>query len=358
MKTSFIIISITLLLAVSAVAFAETQAPYREALPPDLAAKYEHYVASYKARHIDRGGTVEAILDKETKTRVEKYYGHGDSQGWTGVTMAVFALQGDWDMVRVNLSYWPLCEIEPGSYKRYPDYDINEPYGQTSIDQYGEMIEGIAVVYLLGPEDLKQEMKRIIRNIIVYGNRHNWIFGPGPYANLEDIRFLFQLLADRMELDVNVYKDGENFDSLRSRFLDVIKMARLIHQAKRNYFTLNLHYERLLVAMLLKPDLKGLNRSINDWHKVVGNDDNTMFDWFHARATGADTSFVIDKLRAFPANLPNKWDANGYNDNNRWERSPEEIAKGPDGSTIEGSGMDFLALASFYSYFQLHDFGK
>ena len=338
-------------------AAARAEAPYREVLPPDVVEKYDRYLEQYKARHIDRGGTVEARLDEETKTKVVEYYGLGDSQGWTGVTMAAFALQGDWDLVRTNLTYWPLCEVEPGNYKRYPDMDITvEPYNQTSIDQYGEMIEGIAIVWLIGPDDLKQKVRQIIRNIIVYGNEHGWVFGQGPFTNLEDIRFLFQLFAEEMELDVSALKEGEDFDTLKNQFFGVMKSAPLIHQMSSNYFTLNLHYERLLVARLLRPGLEGLNQAVKDWYKVVRNDDNTMFDWFYARVAGKDTSFVIDRLRDFPPNLPNLWEPTGYHWGNRWERSPEHLSRKATGEPIEYNGMDFFALASFYSYYELNEF--
>lgn len=328
--------------------------PVQEVLPPELAAKYDHYIESYKARHIDRGGTVEAMLDKETKTRVVKYYGQGDSQGWTGLTMAAFAFQGDWDLVRVNLSYWPLLEIEPGKYKRFPEHPGNDP-DPTSIDQYGEMIMGIAAVWLLGPDDLKQEVKRITKNIIVYGNAHAWRMGEGPYVDCGDIRFLFQLFSMKMGVGIDTYLPGEDYNKARERFFTQFKKAMLVRGTPR-YFTLNLFFERMFVAKILEPDLPGLDAAIKAWHKVVAKDDDTMFDWFDARVAGKDVSFVIDKLKAFPPNLPNKWEANGYNLGYRWERGPEEKAAGPDGSPIEYSGMDFLALASFYSYFQQHDF--
>ena len=104
--------------------------PIERALPGDLAAKYAHYRENYMARHIDRGGTMEAMLDDETRTRVVKYWGMGDSQGWTGLTMAAFAFQGDWDLVRTNLTYWPLVEVEPGKYKRFPEHPNDDPISQ------------------------------------------------------------------------------------------------------------------------------------------------------------------------------------------------------------------------------------
>lgn len=328
--------------------------PVQSALPPDLAAKYEHYLELYKARHIDRGGTVGAVLDPETKTRVTRYYGVWDSQGWTGLTMAAFAFQGDWDLVRTNLSYWPLLEIEPGKYKRFPEHPENDP-DPTSIDQYGEMIMGIAAVWLVGPEDLKKEVARITKDIIVYGNAHNWRMGEGPYVDCNDIRFLFQLFSMKMGLGINTYLPGETFDKALARFLVQFKMARFVRGTPR-YYTLNLFFERMFVAKLLEPDLPGLDAAIKEWYKVVAKDDDTMFDWFNARVSGTDTSFVIDKLRAFPANLPNEWEASGYSHGYRWELSPDAKAKGPDGTTVEHPGMDFLALASFYSYFLSKDF--
>ncbi|HOO55850.1 MAG TPA: hypothetical protein PLN69_03440 [bacterium] len=332
------------------------KAPYEEVLPPDVVAKYNHYLESYKARHIDRGGTVETLLDMETKTEVVGYWGQWDSQGWTGVTMGAFALQGDWDLVRTNLSYWPLLEVEPGSYKRHPDHPLDHEFGQTSIDQYGEMIMGIAIVYLIGPDDLKEEMKRIVTNIINYGNAHDWVFGPGPYTDCKDIKFLFQLFSERMGLGLDVYAGGEDYESLRKHFFDVMKVAVLIKQTNGNYFTLNLFFERLFVARLLKPDLEGFNRALKGWYKVVKDDDNTMFDWFYARIAGKDTAFVIDRLKDYPENLPNLWEETGYLWGNRWERSPEQLSQKPTGEPIEYNGMDFFSLASFYSYFELHEF--
>ena len=328
--------------------------PVQEVLPPDLAAKYDHYVEQYKARHIDRGGTVEAQLDPETKTHVAKYYGVWDSQGWTGLTMAAFAFQGDWDLVRTNLSYWPLLEIEPGKYKRFPEHENDNP-DPTSIDQYGEMIMGIAAVWLLGPDDLKKEVARITKNMITYGNAHDWRMGEGPYVDCNDIRFLFQLFSMKMGLGIDTYLPGENYDKARERFIVQFKKAVFVRATPR-YFTLNLFFERMFVAKLLEPNLPGLDAAMKEWYKVVAKDDDTMFDWFNSKVSGTDTSFVVDKLRAFPANLPNEWEATGYSHGYRWELSPDVKAKAPDGSAVEHSGMDFLALASFYSYFHKKDF--
>lgn len=330
--------------------------PVERELPPDLVEKYNHYREGYAARHIDRGGTVEALLDDATRTGVVKYWGQGDSQGWTGLTMAAFAFQGDWELVRRNLTYWPLLEIEPGKYKRFPEHPDDHP-DPTSIDQYGEMLMGITAVWLLGPDDLKEEVARITRNMIVYGNAHKWRMGEGPYVDCEDIRFLFQLLSMKMGLGVDTYLPSEDFDRARERFLIQFKKAVFVRQTPR-YFTLNLFFERMFVAKLLEPSLPGLDAAVKEWHRVVAKDDDTMFDWFHARVFGADTSFVIEKLRAFPPGLPNEWEANGYNLGYRWERGPSEKAEGPNGSSVEYTGMDFLALASFYSYFQAHDFGE
>lgn len=336
---------------------AEAQTPVDKVLPPDLVEKYYSYIEQYKERHIDRGGTVEAVLDEETKTRVVRYYGHGDSQGWTGLTMSGFAFQGDWELVRTNLSYWPLLEVEPGRYKRFPEHSNDDP-DPTSIDQYGEMIMGIAAVWLLGPEPLKKEVAEITRDMIKYGNAHDWQMGKGPYVDCNDIRFLFQLLSMKMGLGVDTYLPGEDFDKARERFYLQFKKAVLVRQTPR-YFTLNLFFERLFVAKILYPGLPGLDDEIKKWYKVVRNDDDTMFDWFAARVAGKDTSFVEEKLRAFPKNLPNEWENNGgYNVNYRWERSPEQKAEPPSGLSVERSGMDFLVLASYYSYFKLHDFGE
>ena len=333
-----------------------TPPPIGIALPDDLIQKYNHYRDEYMKRHIDRGGAVEALLDDETKSRVIKYWGMGDSQGWTGLTMAAFAFQGDWDLVRTNLTYWPLLEIEPGKYKRFPEHPNNDP-DPTSIDQYGEMLMGIAAVWLLGPDDLKKQVAGITKNMIIYGKNHNWKMGEGPYTDCQDIRFLFILLNEKMGLGLDLYEPGETNAQARERFLVQFKKAIFVRRTPR-YFTLNLFFERMFVAKLLAPDLPGLDGAIKEWYKVVAKDDDTMFDWFFARVTGKDTSFVIDKLRDFPANLPNEWEQTGYNLGYRWERSPEEKNEKADGRSIEYSGMDFLALASFYAYFAENDFGK
>ena len=336
---------------------AAKQPPVDKVLPPDIVEKYYRYLEQYKARHIDRGGTVEAMLDDKTKSKVVRYHGHGDSQGWTGLTMSGFAFQGDWDLVRTNLSYWPLLEIEPGKYKRFPEHPAGDP-DPTSIDQYGEMIMGITAVWLLGPQDLKKEMERITKNIIIYGNAHDWQMGKGPYVDCHDIRFLFQLMSMKMGLGIDTYLPGEDFDKARERFYLQFKKAVLVRQTPR-YFTLNLFFERFFVAKILYPDLPGLDDEIKSWYKAVRKDDDTMFDWFAARVAGRDTSFVEAKLRAFPPNLPNEWENNGgYNVNYRWERSPEQKAEPPSGASVERSGMDLLVLASYYSYFKLHDFGE
>jgi len=351
---------LTALIAIASECPARAETKHQQvekALPSDIVEKYYNYLAQYKARHIDRGGTVEAVLDDATKSRVVRYYGHGDSQGWTGLTMSGFAFQGDWDLVRTNLSYWPLLEIEPGKYKRFPEHADDDP-DPTSIDQYGEMIMGIAAVWLLGPEDLKREVAQITRNIIVYGNANDWQMGKGPYVDCNDIRFLFQLLSMKMGLGVDTYIPGEDFDKARARFFLQFKKAVLVRQTPR-YYTLNLFFERLFTAKLLYPELPGLDDEIKDWYKVVRKDDDTMFDWFAARAAGRDVSFVEAKLRAFPPDLPNEWAQNGgYNVNYRWERSPEQKAEPPSGASVERTGMDLLVLASYYSYFKLHDFGE
>jgi hypothetical protein len=357
MKIASAIQVLILTVIIACTAAAGEEAPVRKVLPADIFQKYESYIESYKARHIDRGGTVEAILDDETKSRVVRYYGHGDSQGWTGLTMSGFAFQGDWDLVRTNLSYWPLLEIEPGKYKRFPEHPADDP-DPTSIDQYGEMIMGIAAVWLLGPDDLKREVAHITKDIIVYGNAHEWRMGKGPYVDCNDIRFLFQLLSMKMGLGIDTYLPGEDFDDARDRFYLQFKKAVLVRQTPR-YYTLNLFFERMFVAKLLYPDLPGLDAEIRDWYKVVRKDDDTMFDWFAARVAGKDTSFVESELRAFPPNPPNDWENNGgYNVGYRWERSPEQKAEPPSGASVERSGMDFFVLASYYSYFKLHDFGK
>jgi len=348
-------LAVVVALGASALA-AQPAPPYRASLPPDLAEKYEKYIEDYKARHIDRGGTLEALLDEETRTRVVRFWGAGDSQGWTGLTMAAFAFQGDWDLVRVNLSYWPLLEIEPGKYKRFPEHPDDDP-NPTSIDQYGEMLMGIAAVWLLGPDDLKAEVARITKNMILYGNSHNWRMGEGPYVDCEDIRFLFQLLSMKMGLGVDKYLPGEDFDAARDRFYLQFKKAVLVRHATPRYFTLNLFFERMFVAKLLEPSLPGLDQAIKEWYKVVSKDDDTMFDWFAAKVFGRDATFVEEKLRAFPPYLPNEWTDDGYNLGYRWERSPDEKAEGPDGSSVEYAGMDFIALASFYSYFKNNEFG-
>lgn len=335
---------------------AGAEVPYKSALPDDIAKKYEKYLEDYKARHIYKGGTVEALLDGQTHSIVEKPWGVGDSQGWTGLTMGAFALQEDWELVKTNLSYWDHLMVEPGRYKRYPEIPEDYGHGQTSIDQYGEMIIGIAITYMVGTPELQEKMKSIITDMISYGKSHDWIMGPGPFSDCTDIKFLFQLFSERMGLGIDVYDEGETYDSLRKRFLETFKAAVLVRSASKNYFTLNLYFERMFVAKLLNPELEGLNEAIKGWYKAVRKDGNTMFDWFYAVSAGKDATFVIDELRKFPDYLPNQWENDGYNLGYRWERSPDERAVSATGEPIEYAGMDFIALASFYSYFKVNGF--
>ncbi|HOO56402.1 MAG TPA: hypothetical protein PLN69_06245 [bacterium] len=332
------------------------QEAFEKVLPDDLVIKYNHYLDGYKARHIYKGGTVEALLDDETKSKVVQPYGLGDSQGWTGLTMSAFAFQGDWELVRTNLSYWDLVVREPGRYVRYPEIPPDYGHGDTSIDQYGEMIMGIVAVYLTGPEDLKRNMADITRDIIVYGNSHNWIMGNGPFTDCDKLRFLFQLMSEKMGIGIDVYREGENYESLRDKFLSQFQDAVFIRNGTPRYFNMNLYFERLFVAKLLKPGIKGLDKAIRDWYKVVRKDNNSLFDWFYAKVAGKERSFLVERLRDFPENLPNQWEQSGYHWGYRWERSPEELQRKASGISLEFTGMDFLVLASYYSYFELNDF--
>jgi len=327
-------------------------APVNDVLPGDVQQKYARYVEIYKLRHMHSGGTAEVLLDEETKSVVQQFWGLGDSQGWAGLTMAAFAFQRQWDLVRANLSYWDVLEVEPGRYKRYPEIPADYGHGQTSIDQYGEMYMGLAALALVGPDDLKRQAARIVGSIITYGKANTWIMGEGPWTDITNTRMLLQLLAEKLELNEDVLAPGETREQLLDSFLQQFKNAYLVRTGSTNYFTLNLYFERMFVAKILAPDLPGLDAAIREWYKAVKRDGNTMFDWFYARAAGRDTAFVVDALRAFPADPPNEWVDDGYNLGYRWERSPEEVAEPADGRPIEYTGMDFLALASFYAYFE------
>lgn len=341
-----------MLLFMLCAALRASAAPVHDIMPADLAKKYDHYIEIYRLRHMHQGGTAEALLDEQTKTAVQQYWGLGDSQGWTGLTMAAFAFQGQWDLVRANLGYWDLCEVEPGRYKRWPEIPADYGHGQTSIDQYGEMLMGLASLALVAPGDLQQQGAHITGNMIRFGKANGWIMGQGPWTDIRNIRFLLQLLAEKYGLDTDTLAPGETRDQAREEFLAQFKNAYLVRTGSPNYFTLNLYFERMFVAKILAPDLPGLDAAIREWHKAVKRDGNTMFDWFHARAAGRDTAFVADALRAFPADPPSEWLDDGYSVGYRWERSPEEIAEPADGRPIEYTGMDFLALASFYAYFE------
>ncbi|MEW5944794.1 MAG: hypothetical protein AB1742_01215 [bacterium] len=337
--------------------------PVERVLPADLVEKYRHYRESYRERHLYLGGTSEARLDEETKSAVVEYRALGDNQGWTGVSMAAFALQGDWELVRGNFSYWDAVELEPGKYERFPGVPDDYWSGETSIDQYGKMLMGLTAVYITGPRELRSRAAEITLEMIRYGKAHGWVMGWGPWADCGHIRYLFHLMSERMGLGEDVRKEGESVEEMREEFYMTLKQAPLIRQfAPGNYFTLNLFFERLITAKMLKPDLEGLDRAIGEWHRAVRKDGNALFDWFHARVFGKDTSFVVDELRKFPPELPNSWSATGYNVDYRWTRRPETWKKhaeeGPPGGSIEYAGVDFMALASFYSYFEVEDFRR
>ena len=50
------------------------KAPYEEVFSEGLIAKYDHYLEGFKARHLYRGGTAEALLDEATKTKVVRHW--------------------------------------------------------------------------------------------------------------------------------------------------------------------------------------------------------------------------------------------------------------------------------------------
>lgn len=332
------------------------KSPVEKELPPDLVAKYNHYRDIYVKRHLYKGGTVEALLDDGTKTRREYVLGLAESQGWTGVTLAAFAFNGDWKLAGKNLSYWKYLAVEPGRYVRYEKMPLDNG-DNTSIDQYGKMLIGIAVIARLGPDELKRKSARIVSDIIKYGKAHDWEMGDGPYVDIHDIRFLLQLLCEKLGMKESALDPGETREKARQKFLMQFKQAFFIRNASENYYTLNLYFERMFTAKILDPSLEGLDAAIADWYKIVKNDGDTMFDWFFARVFKKDTSFVIDRLRAFPENPPDMFTKNGYNVSYRWENSPDTIARAlPIGQPIEYTGMDFMALASFYSYFKENEF--
>ncbi len=348
------------LLLVSAMVFSAGQTmsepSVQKALPPDILEKHNHYMESFVTRHMYKGGTAEAELD-DSHTAVVKYVGLGDSQGWTGLTMSAFALDERWDLVRDGLRYWEEIEVEPGRYKRWPEIPDDYGHGQTSIDQYGEMLMGMAEVALHGPPELRNEIARITRNIIVYGKAHNWIYGEGPWTDCTDLKLLFQLLAEKLEIDVDIYGPGETFDSEKEKFFLQFKQAYLIRTGSVNYFSLNLMFERLFVAKILRPELTGLDDMIKTWFKPVRKDGNPLFNWFYGKVFGLKTDKLIKKeLRAFPAELPNRWKPTGYHWGYRWERSPKEWETVHPISNIEHPGMDFIVLASYYSFYKYHNF--
>jgi len=338
-------------------ASAETVTPVEKVLPRELADKYHHYLEGFRERHMYMGGTAEALLDEETHGTVVEYAGLGDSQGWAGLTMSAFAFQGGWDLVGEQLGYWEKVRVEPGRYKRWPEMPPGYGHGETSIDQYGEMLMGMAVVAVTGPPELKADIARINREIIEYGKNHGWIMGEGPWTSCRELKFLFQLLAMELDMDIDVYRDGETFDAARVEFLNQFGSAPMIRNYGENYFPMNLMFERLFVAKLLDPGLEGLDAAVRKWYGSVREDGNALFDWFYAEVSGRDASEkVISALGAFPDGLPNEWEPTGYHWGYRWQRSPEEWKEGPSGRNLEHTGMDFLVLASYYSYFQINDF--